>query len=119
MKAATVEAATVKTAKCSMEAASAPGVKSTTSSAVEPAAPTAVEPAAASATNPPPPPPPPLAIAGTSVTMQSAPTATLVARIPIIFLFMAFTNDCAHTARHPFNCFWLARVSRLGIKVPY
>lgn len=38
MKAATVEAATVKTAKCSMEAASAPGVKSTTSSAVEPAA---------------------------------------------------------------------------------
>jgi len=51
--------------------------------------------------------------------MQSAPTATLVARIPIIFLFMAFTNDCAHTARHPFNCFWLARVSRLGIEVPY
>jgi hypothetical protein len=50
MKAATVEAATVKTAKCSMEAASAPGVKSTTSSAVEPAAPTAVKPAAASAT---------------------------------------------------------------------
>lgn len=47
MKAATVEAATVKTAKRSMGAASAPGVKSTTSSAVEPAAPTAVKPASA------------------------------------------------------------------------
>src|SRR6516225_1484958 len=35
-----------------------------------------------------PPPPPPFAIAEASVTMQSAQTATLVARIPIVFLFM-------------------------------
>src|SRR5215472_3830927 len=39
---------------------------------------------------PPPPPPPPCpAIAEASVTMQSAHTATLVARMPIVLFFMA------------------------------
>jgi hypothetical protein len=55
----------------------------------------------------PPPPPPPRAIAEASVTTQSAQTATLVARIPIVFFFMARSSilfNCSLRRQFHFRC---------------